>query len=101
MSGTRGKAAGLAIDRKRGNNSVNERIGPKNKGIDCGKDDASKNKVTQNLDILDGIERTYHNKIICAKCGADLTGKGNVLRNGLHYCALPGCGYPERVQREA
>jgi P4 family phage/plasmid primase-like protien len=33
---------------------------------------------------------------VCAKCGEDLTGKGTVTKNGLSYCARPGCGYPPR-----
>ncbi len=33
---------------------------------------------------------------VCAKCGEDLTGKGTVTKNGVSYCARPGCGYPPR-----
>ncbi len=34
--------------------------------------------------------------ITCAVCGEDLTGKGQIERNGKHYCPKPGCGYPAR-----
>jgi hypothetical protein len=37
-----------------------------------------------------------HEKIICAKCGEDLTGHATVERGGKAYCARPGCGYPAR-----
>lgn len=37
----------------------------------------------------------------CAVCGADLTGKGQMERNGKYYCAQPGCGYPKRDHGEA
>jgi hypothetical protein len=32
----------------------------------------------------------------CAKCGADLTGRGTVTKNGKVYCAQVGCGYSAR-----
>jgi hypothetical protein len=38
--------------------------------------------------------------IICVVCGADLTGKGQLTKNGKFYCAQPGCGYPERGDLE-
>lgn len=40
-------------------------------------------------------------KKVCAKCGADLTGHATMERGGKTYCALPGCGYPEREKAEA
>lgn len=40
-------------------------------------------------------------KQTCCKCGADLTGHGIVTKGGKTYCALPGCGYPERGKSEA
>lgn len=36
------------------------------------------------------------NPLTCAVCGADLTGKGRVEKNGKSYCPRPGCGYPAR-----
>lgn len=41
-------------------------------------------------------EPTPPKKCICAKCGADLTGKGTITKNGELYCAQVGCGYPAR-----
>jgi formylmethanofuran dehydrogenase subunit E len=40
-------------------------------------------------------------KLICAKCGEDLTGKGTVERGGKVYCAVVGCGYPARGDAKA
>ena len=38
-----------------------------------------------------------HSESVCAVCGADLAGKGQVVeKNGKHFCARPGCGYPTR-----
>ncbi|MEI7638309.1 MAG: phage/plasmid primase, P4 family [Syntrophus sp. (in: bacteria)] len=39
---------------------------------------------------------TKKKPIVCAKCGADLTGKGQVEKSGKVYCARNGCGYPAR-----
>jgi len=38
----------------------------------------------------------HEETIFCVTCGEDLTGKGTVTKNGLSYCARPGCGYPPR-----
>jgi hypothetical protein len=40
-----------------------------------------------------GTEAGQH---VCVVCGEDLTGKGQLQKNGLYYCARPGCGYPGR-----
>jgi len=38
----------------------------------------------------------HEETIFCVTCGEDLTGKGTVTKNGVSYCARPGCGYPPR-----
>lgn len=43
--------------------------------------------------LSQGVEESNR---VCAKCGEDLTGKGTVTKNGVSYCARPGCGYPPR-----
>jgi phage/plasmid-associated DNA primase len=45
-------------------------------------------------------EPTPEAKVICAKCGADLTGYSQMTKNGKRYCAKPGCGYPSRGDAE-
>jgi P4 family phage/plasmid primase-like protien len=34
--------------------------------------------------------------LICAKCGEDLTGHGQITKGDKVYCAKVGCGYPKR-----
>ena len=46
------------------------------------------------IDVTDGIK--FHNALVCAACGADLTYSGRLTRGGKVYCARPGCGYPAR-----
>jgi hypothetical protein len=38
--------------------------------------------------------------LVCAVCGADLTGHGTVEKSGKVYCARPGCGYPPRDEAQ-
>jgi putative DNA primase/helicase len=44
---------------------------------------------------------TEKQSLVCAKCGTDLTGHATMERGGKTYCALPGCGYPEREKAGA
>jgi hypothetical protein len=41
-------------------------------------------------------EHTGKMPLVCAKCGEDLTGRGNIQKGDKFYCARPGCGYPLR-----
>jgi len=36
----------------------------------------------------------------CVVCGADLSGKSQLEKDGKFYCARPGCGYPARGDAE-
>lgn len=40
-------------------------------------------------------------QVVCAKCGWDLTGRGQVEKNGKVYCCKVGCGYPPREEAKA
>ncbi len=42
----------------------------------------------------DGMRPDEH--IICAVCGEDLRGKGQMKKDGKYYCPKPGCGHPPR-----
>ncbi len=46
-------------------------------------------------------EHTGKLPLICAKCGEDLTGHGNIQKGDKFYCARPGCGYPTREEAQA
>jgi len=39
--------------------------------------------------------------LICAKCGEDLTGHGQITKGDKVYCAKVGCGYPKRGEGRA
>jgi hypothetical protein len=57
-------------------------------------------RTQANLTLTNPIDNdskpANHSESICAVCGADLAGKGQVEKNGKHFCARPGCGYPPR-----
>jgi hypothetical protein len=39
--------------------------------------------------------------LLCAKCGEDLTGHGQIMKGDKVYCAKVGCGYPAREVAKA
>jgi putative DNA primase/helicase len=39
--------------------------------------------------------------LVCAKCGEDLTGHGQITKGDKVYCAKVGCGYPSRGEAKA
>ena len=58
--------------------------------------------ITDDVDGTPGREEDHPQedgppKPVCEVCGADLTSKGRVVKNGKFYCAKPGCGYPPRA----
>jgi hypothetical protein len=46
-------------------------------------------------------EHTGKLPLICAKCGEDLTGHGQITKGGKVYCVKVGCGYPKRGEAPA
>ena len=46
-------------------------------------------------------EHTGKPPLICAKCGEDLTGHGQITKGEKVYCAKVGCGYPAREVAKA
>jgi DNA repair photolyase len=51
--------------------------------------------------IKAALDKASKSKLICAICGADLTGHGHIKKNGKVYCTQPGCGYPRREDAKA
>jgi len=46
-------------------------------------------------------EHTGKPPLICAKCGEDLTGHGQITKGEKVYCCKVGCGYPAREEAKA
>ena len=46
-------------------------------------------------------EEHFSTKTVCAKCGEDLTGHGQITKGDKVYCAKVGCGYPAREVAKA